>query len=62
MIPNNTIHGTIWFHTCNRMESMRGRCHSPLPDWIAVEDESATEEAMIAPQNSRKGILDSKLS
>ena len=37
-------------------------CHSPLPDWIAVVDESATEEAMVVPQNSQKGILDSKLS
>ena len=37
-------------------------CHRPLPDWNAVADESATEEAMVVLQSLQKGILDSKLS
>ena len=37
-----------------KLKTEGGKCHSPLPDWNAVVDESATEEAMVVPQNSQK--------
>ena len=50
------------FTLTEQRRNFHQECHSPLLDWNAVVDESATEEAMVVLQNLQKGISDSELS